>query len=68
MTRRLQWRLHRGDHLLNLVEEAGEQGIIYLGFFDGRTSVVAHDRGEAGTMLLRKHTRDDARQRSTSDQ
>ena len=68
MTRRLRWRLHKGAHLLDLVEEAGEQGVLYLGLFDGRTSVVAHDQVEASAMLLRKHTRGDSRQRLTSDQ
>ena len=54
MRRKLWWRIVKGRHWLDLVEEVDEDGIIsYVGLVDGRAVVRGASLTSAGVALIR---------------
>ena len=57
MRRRLCWRLWRGRHRLDLVEENAEGlPVRFVGLVDGALATSSPDRREAGVALVRRST------------
>jgi len=54
MRRKLRWRVLRGHHYLDLVEERVAEGPpAYIGLIDGREAVRAPTQAGAGAALIR---------------
>ena len=52
--RRLRWRVLRGSHLLDLVEERGDElPTAFVGLIDGREAARASSQSGAGAALIR---------------
>ena len=55
LQRTLRWRVLRGGHWLDLVEERREGELVsYVGLIDGREALRSIDRRQAGSELLRR--------------
>jgi len=45
----------RGSHRFEIHPTRSDWGVSYIGFYDGRASVAAHEKYLVVQMLLRKH-------------